>query len=45
MCPDGRGFKRISTFDIDGADHTVSLVLWNGNHYDYLFLRPGNLMY
>jgi len=34
----------ILNIDIDGADHTVSLVLWNGNHYDYLFLRPGNPM-
>jgi hypothetical protein len=47
MCSFGRGFKRISMFNVDGAEHTVSVVLWDGNHYDILCLKDGsgNLMY
>jgi len=46
MCTSGHGFRRISVFNVHGAKHTVSLVLWDGNHYDFLLLREiGNLTY
>jgi hypothetical protein len=42
MCPSGRGFKRISCFNIQGAQETVTLVLWDSNHYDYLWLTDAH---
>jgi hypothetical protein len=47
MCSFGRGFYRISVFNINDAVRTISLVFWGGNHYDYLHLRDGhgNLTY
>jgi hypothetical protein len=41
MCSMGRGFRRISMFNVEGAEHTVSMVLWDGSHYDFLWLKDG----
>jgi hypothetical protein len=45
MCLEGHGFRRMRCFNIEGAERTISVASWHGNHYDFLFLRPGNLEY
>jgi hypothetical protein len=41
MCDDGHGFRRMQAFNFPDAVHTIDLVYWNGNHYDFLLVRDG----
>jgi len=38
MCQSGNGFKRVTCFNFPGAEQTMTLVVWDRNHYDYLWL-------